>query len=432
MNSAAPAAKPLSAHSAEELAALESELSAEYDKIKATGLNLDLTRGKPSAEQLDLAERLLSLPEPGDHTIGGVDVRNYGGPRGITELRNLMAELLTVSPEQVIAADNASLSIMYDLVSFAMNFGTADSDRPWHAESDRKWICLTPGYDRHFAITEAFGFEMLPVEIGPNGPDMDEVERLAADPSVKGMWVVPIYSNPTGFTLSDHDVQRLALMRTGAPDFRIIWDNAYMVHTLTEDFAKVANVVQAAGDAGFPNRFWQVCSTSKITFAGAGVSFLSSSTSELDWYVKHAGIRSIGPNKVNQLAHLRFFETADGVRKHMQRHREILAPKFDAARAVLSDTLEGYDVASWTHPEGGYFIDLSVLDGTAAEVVALTKEAGVALTPAGAAYPLGKDPNDRHIRLAPSMPPLAEVEQAMRVVALCTLLVAVRKQRQAS
>lgn len=428
--SSAPAAKPLTAHSAEELAALESALSAEYDTVAASGLQLDLTRGKPSAEQLDLAERLLALPEPGDHTIGGVDVRNYGGGKGLTELRSLMAELLACPVEQVVAADNSSLSIMYDMLSFAMNFGTTESPRPWTQEPERKWICLTPGYDRHFAITEAFGFEMISVEIGPDGPDLDEIERLAADPAVKGMWVVPIFSNPTGVTLSDHAVQRLALMRTGAPDFRIIWDNAYMVHTLGEDFPKVSNVVQLAGNAGFPNRFWQVCSTSKISFAGAGVAFVSSSTSELDWYLSHAGIRAIGPNKVNQLAHLRFFESADGLRDHMQRHRAILAPKFKACLTALSDKLSGYDVASWTYPEGGYFIDLSVVDGTAADVVALTKAAGVALTPAGAAYPYGTDPHDRHIRLAPSMPPLAEVEQAMQIVALCTLLAAVRHQRR--
>lgn len=427
----ASTAKPLGEHSAEELTALEAELAAEYDKVSAAGLSLDLTRGKPSAAQLDLAESLLGLPEQGDHTIGGVDVRNYGGIRGLAEIRALMGELLGLPAENVIAADNSSLSIMYDLISFAMSFGTTDSERPWNQDDGRKWLCLCPGYDRHFGVTEAFGFEMIPVEMGPEGPDMDEIERLVQDPAVKGMWVVPIFSNPTGLTLSDHTVERLAKMPTGAPDFRIIWDNAYMVHTLVEDFPKVQNVVESAAAAGNPNRFWQVCSTSKISFAGAGVAFLSGSAAELDWYAKHAGVRAIGPNKVNQLAHLRFFGDAEGLRGHMEKHREILAPKFDASRAQLAARLDGYEVASWTHPEGGYFIDLSVVDGTATEVVALTKAAGVALTPAGAAYPYGKDPNDRHIRLAPSMPSPAEVEQAMGIVALCALLVAVRHELSA-
>lgn len=421
--------KPLSALSAAELDQLEKDLAAEYETIRGKGLALDLTRGKPAAAQLDLSERLLSLPEPGDHMAGKTDVRNYGGIQGLLDLRALFADLLGVRTDQVVVEDNASLSVMYDLLSFALLFGTDDSPRPWIEDTDRKWICLVPGYDRHFAVTEKFGFEMIPVEMGPEGPDMDEVERLAADPAVKGLWAVPIFSNPSGLTLSDHAIERLAKMETGAPDFRIIWDNAYVVHTLTDGFPKVPGVLEAAANAGHPNRFWQVASTSKITFAGAGVAVLSATVSELAWYARHAGIRTIGPNKVNQLAHLRFFVDADGVRAHMQAHREILAPKFAAARTALERRLSGYDIASWTDPEGGYFIDLSVVDGTASEVVSLTADAGVALTPAGAAYPYGSDPNDRHIRLAPTMPPLAEVEAAIDVVGLCALLAAVRKAR---
>ena len=423
--------KPLTEHSGEELARLESDLAAEFEEISKIGLGLDLTRGKPSAAQLDLSERLLGLPEPGDHLAGKTDVRNYGGITGIAELRALMAEILGVRPEEIYACDNASLSVMYDLISFALLFGTEDSPRPWIEDADRKWLCLVPGYDRHFAVTEKFGFEMIPVEMGPEGPDMDEVERLAADPAVKGLWAVPIYSNPTGLTLTDHVVERLAKMETGAPDFRVIWDNAYVVHTLVADFPKAAHVLEAAANAGHPNRFWQVCSTSKITFAGAGVSFLSATASELAWYGKHAGVRTIGPNKVNQLAHVRFFETAEGLRQHMQLHREILVPKFEASRSALEARLGGFGVASWTDPEGGYFIDLSVEDGTATQIVEMAAKAGVALTPAGAAYPYGKDPNDRHIRLAPTMPPLDEVEKAIDVVGLCTLLCAVRKAQAA-
>ncbi|MDZ4233303.1 MAG: aminotransferase class I/II-fold pyridoxal phosphate-dependent enzyme, partial [Dietzia sp.] len=378
-------------------------------------------------EQLDLSERLLALPGEGDHTAGSTDVRNYGGGAGLPELRGIIAELLGVGVDRVIAQDNASLSIMYDLLAFSMLFGTPDSERPWKDEPTLRWLCPVPGYDRHFTITESLGIEMIPVAMGEDGPDMDEVEHLVAtDPSIKGMWCVPIYSNPTGAVYSDHTVSRLARMVTAAPDFRVIWDNAYVVHTLTPDFPKVPDVDSIASEAGHPDRFLQVCSTSKITFAGAGVSFLSASAPNLEWYLGHTGVRSIGPNKVNQLAHARFFGDADGVRAHMQQHREIVAPKFEAADAALGRRLGGHDVARWTSPEGGYFIDLEVPDGTATETVRLAKAVGVALTPAGSAYPYGQDPDDRHIRLAPTLPPLAEVETAMDVVGLCALLAACR------
>jgi len=420
----------LSDLSAADLDRLESELASEYESLRDRGLSLDLTRGKPSPEQLDLSERLLSLPEQGDNTSGGTDVRNYGGGAGLPALRAIVAELLGVDADRVVAQDNASLAIMYDLLSFAMLFGTPDSERPWKDEGTLRWLCPVPGYDRHFGITEAMGIEMIPVALGENGPDMDEVERLvAADPSIKGMWTVPIFSNPTGAVYDDHTVSRLARMTTAAPDFRIIWDNAYAVHTLTEDFPKVPDVDSLAAEAGHPNRFLQVCSTSKITFAGAGVAFLSASKVNLDWYLGHAGVRSIGPNKINQLAHVRFFGDAEGVRAHMQEHRAVIAPKFEAAAAALTRRLGEYDVARWTHPEGGYFIDLEVVDGTATETVRLAKEAGVSLTPAGSAYPYGEDPDDRHIRLAPTLPPLAEVETAMDVVGLCALLAALRAAR---
>ena len=411
----------------DELARLESQLAAEYDALAGENLALDLTRGKPSPEQLDLSERLLALPGEGDHTAGSTDVRNYGGGAGLPELRAIFAELLGVGTDRVIAQDNASLSIMYDLLTFSMLFGTPDSGRPWKDEPQLRWLCPVPGYDRHFGITEALGIEMVPVPLGPTGPDMDEVERLVAeDPSIKGIWCVPIFSNPTGAVYDDHTVSRLARMATAAPDFRVIWDNAYVVHTLTTDFPKVPDVDTLAAEAGHPNRFLQVCSTSKITFAGAGVSFLSSSAANLDWYLGHTSIRTIGPNKVNQLAHARFFGDAEGVRAHMLRHRQSVAPKFEAADAALTRRLGEYGIASWTMPEGGYFIDLEVVDGTATETVRLAKGLGVALTPAGSAYPYGNDPDDRHIRLAPTLPPLAEVEAAMDVVGLCALLAACR------
>lgn len=423
------ATQQLSEMSDDDVAALATRLGEEYESLREHGLSLDLTRGKPSAEQLDLSEGLLALPEPGDHRAGGVDVRNYGGARGLPELCALVAELLGVPAENVIAQDNASLAVMYDLLADAMLFGTPDSERPWVREEKVRWLCPVPGYDRHFSVTEALGIEMIPVALDADGPDMDAVERLVAeDPSIKGMWAVPIYANPTGAVYSDHVVDRLARMATAAPDFRVIWDNAYMVHTLVDDFPKVPDVLALGTDAGHPNRFLQVCSTSKITFAGAGVAFLSASTENLDWYLSHASVRTIGPNKVNQLAHLRFFGDADGLRAHMLRHRDLIAPKFDRAREVLGRRLDGYGIASWTHPEGGYFIDLEVADGTAAETVRLAKELGVALTPAGSAYPYGDDPDDRHIRIAPTLPPLEEVEAAIDVVGLCALLAACRRR----
>ena len=419
----------LSALPADELARLEAQLAAEYDALAGKGLGLDLTRGKPSPEQLDLSERLLSLPGEGDYMSGGTDVRNYGGGEGLLELRTIIADLLGVGAGRVIARDNASLSIMYDLVMFSMLFGTPDSDRPWKDEPKLRWLCPVPGYDRHFGITEAMGIEMITVPLRDDGPDMDEVERLVAeDPSIKGIWCVPIFANPTGTVYSDHTISRLARMASAAPDFRIIWDNAYVVHTLTEDFPKVVDVDTLAEEAGHPNRFLQVCSTSKMTFAGAGVSFLSASRTNLDWYLKHAGVRTIGPNKVNQLAHARFFGDAAGVRAHMLAHREIVAPRFEAATEVLTRRLGEHEVARWTQPGGGYFIDLEVVDGTASETVRLAKEVGVALTPAGSAYPYGLDPDDRHIRLAPTLPPLEEVETAMDVVGLCALLTACRAE----
>lgn len=421
----------LSDLSADDLARLEAELDSEYAALADKGLSLDLTRGKPSPEQLDLSERLLALPGEGDHLSGKTDVRNYGGGAGLPELRSIIAELLGVDSDRVVAQDNASLSIMYDLLAFAMLFGTPDSDRPWKDEPQLRWLCPVPGYDRHFGITEALSIEMIPIALGATGPDMDEVERLvAADPSIKGMWTVPIFANPTGAVYDDHTVSRLARMATAAPDFRIVWDNAYVVHTLTEDFPKVPDVDTIAAEAGHPNRFLQVCSTSKITFAGAGVSFLSASKVNLDWYLGHMAVRSIGPNKVNQLAHARYFGDAAGVRDLMQAHRAVIAPKFEAADAALTKRLGQYGFAEWTHPEGGYFIELEVLDGTATETVQLAKEAGVVLTPAGAAYPYGQDPDDRHIRLAPTLPPLTEVETAMDAVGLCALLAACRAARR--
>lgn len=422
---------PLSELSQEQLAELAKDVREQYAALQAKGLKLDLTRGKPSAEQLDFANELLDLPGKDNYTDSdGADVRNYGGAMGIPDIRNLWADVLGVDPALVIAGDASSLNIMFDLVSYSYTFGNNDSPRPWKDEEKLKWICPVPGYDRHFAITELFGFELLTVPMGEGGPDMDAVEELAKDPQVKGMWTVPTFSNPTGTVYSRETIDRLAQMETGAPDFRIVWDNAYAVHTLTDEFPENPDVLQIAAAAGNPNRFWYMSSTSKITHAGSGVAFFASSAENLAWYTKIAGVRGIGPNKVNQLAHARYFHDAEGVRMVMRKHAGSLAPKFEAVERALEERLGGYDIATWTRPEGGYFVSLDVPEGTATRVWQLAKEAGINLTQAGSPFPLHDDPQDRTLRLAPSMPPLDEVAEAMDGVALCVLLAAI-EQREA-
>ena len=411
----------------DELVAEHEKLSARYAELVSTGLTLDLTRGKPAPEQLDLSNALLSLPGGVEATDGhGTDCRNYGGTAGLPELREIFAELLGVPAAQLLAGNNASLEIMHDLVVFGLLHGTPDSERPWSAEPVVKFLAPSPGYDRHFAITESFGIEMIPVPLGPDGPDMDVVRGLVTDdPSIKGIWTVPTYANPTGAVYSEQVTRALVEMPTAAPDFRIFWDNAYAVHTLVEQAPAQHDIVGLAEAAGNPNRPYVFASTSKITFAGAGVSFFGSSAANIAWYQDHLSKKSIGPDKVNQLRHLRFFGDAQGVRDHMAQHREILAPKFARVLEILEDRLGGTGVATWTTPEGGYFISLDVVPGTARRVVQLAKEAGIALTAAGSAFPYGTDPDDTNIRLAPSFPSLDDVATSMDGVATCALLAAV-------
>ncbi|WP_277102099.1 aminotransferase class I/II-fold pyridoxal phosphate-dependent enzyme [Corynebacterium vitaeruminis] len=416
---------------AERLAQFNAEIAAKYEDLKAKNLNLNLTRGKPSSEQLDFGNALLSLPGENYIAADGTDCRNYGGVTGIADIRNLWAEVLGIPAENLYAGDASSLNIMFDLISWSYIFGNNDSERPWKDEEKVKWICPVPGYDRHFTITEHLGFEMITVPMTDEGPDMDAVRELAADPQVKGMWTVPVFGNPTGITFSEATCRALAEMETGAPDFRIVWDNAYAVHTLTDEFPVVYNVLDFAKEAGNPNRFWFMSSTSKITQAGAGVSFFASSKENLDWYASHANVRGIGPNKINQLAHAQFFHDAEGVRIQMRKHAGSLAPKFQRVLEILDERLSEYGVATWTKPKGGYFISLDVVDGTAARVVQLAKEAGIALTGAGSSFPLHKDPNNRNIRLAPSLPPVEELEVAMDGVATCVLLAACEKALEA-
>ncbi|PRY57522.1 DNA-binding transcriptional MocR family regulator [Knoellia remsis] len=397
-----------------------------YEDLKARGLKLDLTRGKPSVEQLDLSNELLSLPR-GHKDGSGTDVRNYGGLEGLPELRAIFADLLWVEPAQVVAGGNASLTMMHDCLVQLLLHGGPDSPRPWSQEESVKFVCPVPGYDRHFTMLASYGIEMLTVPMHDDGPDVAAVRELVRDPAVKGMWIVPTYANPSGSVVTQEIASALASMDTAAPDFRIFWDNAYAFHHLTEDEAKSADIITLASAAGHPNRPLMFASTSKITFAGAGVAFLAASEANVKWYLSHQKFASIGPDKVNQLRHVQFFGSAAGVREHMARHREILAPKFAAVDAALSSALDGREVATWSKPSGGYFVNLDVLDGTATRVVELAREAGIVLTPAGASFPHGVDPRDRNIRLAPSFPTLDEVETAMAGVATCVLLAAAEK-----
>ncbi|MDT5347457.1 MAG: hypothetical protein QOH91_744 [Mycobacterium sp.] len=411
--------------SPEELAATHARHEQDYAELQAKKLSLDLTRGKPSAEQLDLSNQLLSLPGAHYRDEEGTDTRNYGGLHGLPGLRAIFGELLGIPVQNLIAGNNSSLELMHDLVAFSMLYGGVDSPRPWKDEPRVKFLCPVPGYDRHFAITETMGIEMISVPTLHDGPDVDLIEELVAvDPAIKGMWTVPVFGNPTGVTYSWETVRRLVQMRTAAPDFRLFWDNAYAVHTLTLDFVRQVDVLGLAAKAGNPNRPYVLASTSKITFAGAGVSFLGGSLGNIAWYLQYAGKKSIGPDKVNQLRHLRFFGDADGVRLQMRRHQQLLAPKFALTLEILDRRLSDSKIASWTEPKGGYFVSLDVLPGTARRTVALAKDAGIAVTEAGASFPYRKDPDDTNIRIAPTFPPLADLHYAVDGLATCALLAA--------
>ncbi|MBI3225100.1 MAG: aminotransferase class I/II-fold pyridoxal phosphate-dependent enzyme [Mycolicibacterium cosmeticum] len=410
----------------DELAAQHDLQQQNYAALKAKGLALDLTRGKPSPAQLDLSNGLLSLPGPDSYRdADGTDTRNYGGLHGLPELRAIFGELLGIAVPNLIAGNNASLEFMHDAVVFSLLHGGVDSPTPWVNEPVVKFLCPAPGYDRHFAITESYGIEMVPVPMREDGPDVDLIEELvAADPAIKGMWCVPVFANPTGATYSWEVVRRLVQMKTAAPDFRLFWDNAYAVHTITTEFTRQVDVLGLAAAAGNPNRPLVFASTSKITFAGAGVSFFGGSLGNIAWYLQHAGKKTIGPDKVNQLRHLKFFGDADGVRLLMQRHRALLAPKFALVAEILEDRLGESKIASWTDPKGGYFVSLDVLPGTAKRTITLAKDAGIAVTAAGAAFPYGKDPEDKNIRIAPSFPGESDLREAIDGLSTCALLAA--------
>lgn len=400
-----------------------------YDAFRAKGLKLNLTRGKPSPAQLDLSAALLSLPGTGDYTgEGATDCRNYGGLQGLAEARKLFSPIMGAPPEQVVVANNSSLALMHDTIVYSLLKGTCDSAEPWSKQSEIAFLCPVPGYDRHFRICQEYGIRMIPVAMREDGPDMDHVEKLAAgDASIKGMWCMPKYSNPTGAIYSDQTVERLASMKTAAPDFRLFWDNAYTVHHLTSERIGVANILELCAKHGHPNRAFVFASTSKVTMAGAGLSMFAGSKDNVKWLLAKMTPRTIGPDKVNQLRHVRFLKNEEGILQLMDKHRALIAPKFQKVLDVFNEKLAGVADVRWTRPKGGYFITLYVPKGCARRVVALAKEAGVELTPAGATHPLGQDPDDCTIRIAPTFPELREVGEAAEGVAVCVRLAIAEK-----
>ena len=414
----------------DELLTIKDELEKEYKEAASKGLKLDMSRGKPAAKQLDLSRDMLDVVNSSSDLKceDGVDVRNYGILDGISEAKKIMADILGVSSDNVIVFGNASLNIMYDMVSRAMLFGILGST-PWSKLDKVKFLCPVPGYDRHFAITELFGVEMINIPMKADGPDMDLVEKYVNnDESVKGIWCVPKYSNPQGITYSDEVVKRFAALKPAAKDFRIFWDNAYAIHDLYEDDKdELLEIFAECKKNGNEDMVYEFCSTSKVTFAGGGISALAASKSNIDDVKRTMTIQTIGHDKVNQLRHARYFKDINGVYDHMKKHAAILRPKFEAVINEFEKELSGLGIASWVKPKGGYFISFETMQGCAKAVVAKCKEAGVTLTGAGATYPYKKDPNDSNIRIAPSLPTEEELKQATELFILCVKLVSVDK-----
>jgi DNA-binding transcriptional MocR family regulator len=412
-----------------DISQVRQQIQKDYAAFKSKGLQLNLTRGKPSTAQLDLSAELLSLPGSADYIAeGATDGRNYGGLQGLIEARRLFSGIMGAPPEQVFVANNSSLALMHDMVVYSLLKGTCDSAAPWSKGGEIAFLCPIPGYDRHFRICEDYGIRMAPVGLKQDGPDMDQVEQLVAqDASIKAMWCMPKYSNPMGTVYSNAVIERLAAMKTAAPDFRLYWDNAYVVHHLTPERVEIANIIDLCARHGHPNRPFVFASTSKMTLAGAGLALFASSKENGKWLLTRLTPRTIGPDKINQLRHVRFLKNEEGILQLMEKHRNLIAPKFQAVLDIFDKTLAGVPNITWTRPKGGYFISLHVPKGCAQRVIALAKEAGVELTPAGATHPYGKDPDDRSIRIAPTFPELSEVAQAAEGVALCIRLAVAEK-----
>lgn len=411
-----------------ELITLHAQLLSAFEDAKAKGLKLNMARGKPSAAQLDTVSDILSvLVDSAECFDGSIDARNYGELAGLPCAKEYWADVLGCKPEETFIGGASSLTLMYDVISKAYTHGLLMSERPWCKEEKVKFLCPAPGYDRHFRITESFGAELITVPMTPTGPDMDVVEALVKDKCVKGIWCVPKFSNPQGITYSAETVERFAHLQPAAPDFVIMWDNAYCVHEFVGEFEPFPDIISLCREAGRPHMAFEFASTSKITFPGGGISVMASSKEQIDYFTKLIGVQMISFDKVNQLRHVKYLRDKNHTLEVMQRHSAVMAPKFEAALEILDAELSGLGIASWLKPRGGYFISLDAMPGTAKRTLELCAQAGVVMTPAGATYPYGIDPNDSNIRIAPSFPPVEELRQAMAVFCLCLKLAACEK-----
>ena len=404
------------------------KVSAEYEGWKAKGLKLNMARGKPSKQQLDLVSGILTALTSAEECVdSGVDARNYGELKGLESARALFADILGCKTSQVFAGGNSSLQLMYDTVSKAYTHGLLHSEKPWCKEESVKWLCPAPGYDRHFKVTESFGFELITIPMTENGPDMDIVENLIKDPSVKGMWNVPKYSNPDGIIYSDETIERIAKMKPAAPDFLLMWDNAYCIHEFDGDYVEFPDILHQCKKYGNYDMVYEFASTSKITFPGDGVACMATSEANLEDFEKWIGIQTISYDKVNQQRHVLYLQNRAHTLKLMKKHAAVMAPKFEAVLSILDREVAPLEIASWSHPKGGYFVSFDAMPGTAKRTLALCKEAGVAMTAAGATFPYGIDPNDSNIRIAPSFPPVEDVEKAIAVFCTCVKMSALEK-----
>ena len=403
-------------------------VKAEFEQWKGQGLSLNMARGKPSLEQLELSRGLLNVLDFDDCVADGVDARNYGELAGMPCARRYWAELLDITPEQCFVGGNSSLNMMYDLIAKAWSNGLLHSERPWSQEEKVKFLCPVPGYDRHFRVTESFGIELIAVKCGEGSPDMDQVERLAADPQVKGIWCVPKYSNPDGFIYSDEVIRRIAALKPAAPDFVVIWDNAYCVHEIRGDYVPFPDILKLCAQAGNPDLIFEFASTSKITLPGSGMAVMAASVANIQHMSKLMDAQMISCDKLNQLRLVRFLKDKAHTLELMKKHGDVLRPRFDAFLHALEEEIKPLGIARWTNPNGGYFISLYTQPGCAKRTVALCKEAGLVMTGAGAAYPYGNDPDDSHIRIAPSFPALKDVEMAAKVFCTCLKLATLERQ----
>lgn len=416
--------------SKDELEALLKSCKEKYEGFKAMNLKLDMSRGKPGADQLDITEDMLSIINKNNDCFAedGTDCRNYGGLDGIPEAKRMFADILGVSSEDIIVGGNSSLNMMYDTIARAMAFGVADSEKPWGKYEKIKFLCPSPGYDRHFSICQLFGIEMLTIEMNADGPDMNTIEKLvSSDETIKGIWCIPMYSNPDGITYSDETVKRFANLKPKAKDFRIMWDNAYAVHHLTEKPDVLLNIFEECKKANNPNLVFMYTSTSKISYPGVGIAAMSASSENLALIKKQIFVQTIGPDKLNQLRHTKYFKDFDGIQEQMKKQAKILKPKFDTVLNKLDEEFTGLGIAFWNKPNGGYFISFNTIDGCAKKTLSLLKEAGVAMTSAGATYPYGNDPLDRNIRIAPTYPPVSELKIAVDLFCVCVKIACVEK-----